>query len=308
MVEESNMQKNFRLSYAELYLFTYNLVSCMRRDLEYLEDYGVTEAKITALNTQNELLNALPSDEILKSDYSYAVDVRNQKRVVVEKTTKSIGLRAKEVYHNNLSREKALNIQYIAQMNDGELLNAALIVHSNAVKFLNDLIPEGITQAYLDTYKTNIEDFKLAIQTAKEKQQIRHEGTQNRTEAANLLYSQVSKYCDYGKAAFEDTNPSRYNDYIIYTPSAGGLKPPTGLKYLIEQNTAVWEVVENATSYELQYSPDGSDWSEAYGGADNMVHYFPPQGGTAFFRCRARNANGFGEFSEVLKIDIPMPS
>ena len=312
MIEESNKQKNFRLSYAELYLFTINLVSCMRRDLEYLEDYGVTEAKITALNAQNEVLNALPSDEILKSDYSYAVDERNHKRAVVEKTTKSIGLRAKEAYRNNLSREKALNIQYLVQLNDGELLNAALIVHSNAVKFLNDLMPEGITQAYLDTYKINIDNFKLSIQTAKEKQQLRNEGTQNRTEAANLLYSQVSKYCDYGKAAFEDTNPSRYSDYVIYTPSAGGLKPPTGLKYLIEHNTAVWDAVENATSYELQYSPNGSDWSEAYGGADNMVYYFPPVEGWAYFRCRARNSNGFGEYSQVLKTGyyqiLPPPS
>ena len=90
--------------------------------------------------------------------------------------------------------------------------------------------------------------------------------------------------------------------------SAGGLKPPTGLKYPPENWVVMWDAVENATSYELQYSPDGSDWSEAYGGADNMVHYIPPQGGTAFFRCRARNANGFGDFSEVLKTEIPMPS
>ena len=115
------------------------------------------------------------------------------------------------------------------------------------------------------------------------------------------------KYTEFGKRAFANSDPAKYNEYIIYTSSAGSLKPPTGLKYLLEHNTAVWDVVENATSYELQYSPDGSDWSEAYGGADNMVHYFPPQSGTAFFRCRARNANGFGEYSEVLKIDIPMP-
>ena len=307
MVEENNVKRNYNLSNAELYLFTYNLVSCMHRDLEYLEEYGVTEIKITALNTQNEQFNSMPNDDILKSDYSYAVDVRNQKREIVEKTTKSIGLRAKEVYFNNQARAKVLHYINLSQMKDLELLNTASSVHTNAVTFINDLKPEGITQTYLDTFKANIEEFKVAIQTAKEKLQLRNEGTQNRNEAGNKLYSLISKYCDYGKAAFEDTNPARYNDYVIYSPSPGPLKPPTGLKYLGEQYTAVWEAVENATSYELQYSPDGSDWSEAYGGADNMVHYFPPQGGTAFFRCRARNANGYGEFSEVLKIDIPMP-
>ena len=52
------------------------------------------------------------------------------------------------------------------------------------------------------------------------------------------------------------------------------------------------------------------EWEELLenSGADTMVHYFPPQGGLAFFRCRARNANGYGDFSEVLKTEIPLPS
>ena len=131
---------------------------------------------------------------------------------------------------------------------------------------------------------------------------------EERVNKGNELYELVSNYCGFGKKLYEKTSPAKYNDYIIYSPSAGGLKPPTGLKYLIEHNTAVWDAVENATSYEMQYSPDEAKWSEAYSGADTTVHYIPPQGGTAFFRCRARNANGYGDFSEVVKVEIPMPS
>ena len=143
---------------------------------------------------------------------------------------------------------------------------------------------------------------------AKKSKEDRDDKTEARIAMGNALYALVLKYCDYGKTEFEYTSPAKYNDYIIYTPSAGGLKPPTGLNYILEHNTAVWDVVENATSYELQYAPDEKTWTDAYSGADNMVLYYPPQGGIAFFRCRARNANGFGEFSEVLKIEIPMPS
>ena len=301
MVEESNVKKNYNLSNAELYLFTYTLVSCMRRDLEYLEDYGVTEIKITALNAQNEQFNSIPNDDILKSDYSYAINVRNQNREVVEKTTKSIGLRAKEVYFNNQAREKVLNYINLSHLKDLELLNTAISVHTNAVTFLNDLKPEGITQAYLDTFKANIEEFKLAIQTAKEKLQLRNEGTQTRIEAGNKLYSLISKYCDYGKAVFENINPSRYNDYVIYAPSAGSLTAPTNLLASYSGTTYMWDMVEHATSYQLEYSPDGETWTEVYTGSDTYCPFVPLNEGWSYYRVRARNNNGFGPFSDVLK-------
>ena len=62
-----------------------------------------------------------------------------------------------------------------------------------------------------------------------------------------------------------------------------------------------WGAVENATSYELEYSQDAAAWTEAYAGSDDAVQYIPSVEGWAYFRCRARNANGYGEYSEVLK-------
>ena len=73
-----------------------------------------------------------------------------------------------------------------------------------------------------------------------------------------------------------------------------------------------WGTVQNATSYELEYSPDGTAWIEAYAGSDDAVQYIPAVEGWAYFRCRARNSNGYGEYSEVLKAgyyqQIPPPS
>ena len=194
------------------------------------------------------------------------------------------------------------------QFIEDTLLAVARRVHEQMTEFLPDLGDFGLTKQVLDDFAALNEAFEAAKNELSLKVSEREFVTKDRIEKGNELYKSVVEFCEIGKRVYAKKNTAKYNDYIIYTPSAGGLKPPTGLKYLIEQNTAMWDAVENATSYELQYSPDEAKWSEAYSGADTMVHYFPPQGGTAFFRCRARNANGFGEFSEVLKTEIPMPS
>ena len=194
------------------------------------------------------------------------------------------------------------------QFIEDTLLAVARRVHEQMTEFLPDLGDFGLTKQELDDFAALNEAFEAAKNELSLKVSEREFVTKDRIEKGNELYKSVVEFCEIGKRVYAKKNTAKYNDYIIYTPSAGGLKPPTGLNYLLEHNTAVWDAVENATSYELQYSPDEKTWSEAYGGADNMVHYFPPQSGTAFFRCRARNANGYGEYSEVLKTEIPLPS
>ena len=312
MNEESNVKKNNKLSYAELYLFTVHLVGCLRRDIATLEDFGITEAKITALNAMNEEVNALPSDELLKSDYYYAVAIKNSLREEVEKVTKRLGIRAKEAFHNNPARINALYFQDIAIKTDTELYEIAVRVHDSATKFLNDLKDEGVTQEKLDAFKLSNESFKEAIIDSKEKATVRLEATQTRIEKSNKLYTKISMYCEYGKTAFENVNPARYNDYVIYAPSAGALKPPTNLEFRPKEKFVMWDIVKYATSYELEYSSDGDNWTEVYSGSDIYTSYTPPVEGWAYFRVRARNINGFGEYSAVLKSGfyhiLPPPS
>ena len=69
---------------------------------------------------------------------------------------------------------------------------------------------------------------------------------------------------------------------------------------------------QSEISYELQYSPDGINWIDVYSGSNDAVQYIPAAEGWAYFRCRASNSNGYGEYSAVLKAgyyqQIPPPS
>jgi len=63
--------------------------------------------------------------------------------------------------------------------------------------------------------------------------------------------------------------------------------------------TFTWDPCEKATSYQLAYTEDDETWNELYAGADTTYTYTPPAG-TRTYKVRARNVNGFSEWSENL--------
>ncbi len=90
--------------------------------------------------------------------------------------------------------------------------------------------------------------------------------------------------------------------------SGGGEVPlaPVGfdLKWLEPMLKFIWMPVEGATSYQLAFSVDGGgSWEELYSGAEAGFDYEPPAG-LRQYRVRARNANGFGDWSVMLDHEV----
>ena len=307
-MRSQNIPRDYRMNDSEMCFLASKICSYLTRDLSDLQDFGITALKISTLKALISDFQNFPDDDYYLGDSMEATELKNQKAVELKEDYRKMILRINMVWGDNPGKLRKVSASEYYSAPLDKLLAMARKTHTFATKYLTELTPAGLTQALLDKFKQLTDDLEAAMAAQDEAIDIRDSKATERGNMGNEIYKTISMYCEIGKKLYAKSNPSKYNDYIIYTPSAGGLKPPAGLKYLVEHYTAVWDAVENATSYELQYSPDGSDWSEAYGGADNMVHYFPPQSGTAFFRCRARNANGYGDFSEVLKIDIPLPS
>ena len=88
----------------------------------------------------------------------------------------------------------------------------------------------------------------------------------------------------------------------------GGNMPsvPEGfdLKWLDPFLKATWHPVEGATSYQLAFSADnGASWEELYSGPEVGFEFEPPAG-LRQYRVRARNANGFGDWSVTLEHEV----
>jgi len=65
-----------------------------------------------------------------------------------------------------------------------------------------------------------------------------------------------------------------------------------------------WDPVESATSYQLAFSEDGGEvWEELYTGEIDSYEYEPPEG-LRQYRVRARNADGYGDWSLVIEFEV----
>jgi len=94
-----------------------------------------------------------------------------------------------------------------------------------------------------------------------------------------------------------------------YTQSGGGGEVPAapedfGYVWLEPVLQFGWHAVDGATSYQIAFSEDGGVvWEELYSGADTDFEFEPPEG-LRQYRVRARNANGYGEWSDIIEYEI----
>jgi hypothetical protein len=66
-----------------------------------------------------------------------------------------------------------------------------------------------------------------------------------------------------------------------------------------------WDAAATATGYQLAWSADNEDWEELYFGADISYEYTPPSG-LQYYKVRARNVHGYGDWSDIISYDVPV--
>ena len=306
------IQRNYNLADADLCVFASNLVAKMTRDLQDLKNFGVTAQNITDLETLGNVFETFPSDDYFIGTVMIATDAKLAIFDQIREVIRNMATRVELKWGLDSGQYRVLGVTGMTRFDENKLLLKSRAMHETMTKYLADLAAFGLTQAELDAWEALNESCETAMRTQSLAQSERDDSTNNRIKAGNALYEKVAEYCEIGKRVYVKTNPAKYNDYIIYGHAAGPVKPPVNLAYRPGDFVISWNLVENATSYELEYSPDGSAWTVAYSGSDDAVQYIPAVEGWAYFRCRARNSNGYGEFSEVLKAgyyqQIPPPS
>ena len=300
------------MSDSELCLFTTNLCIFLTRDLADLQDFGITSQKIATLQALGDAFEVFPNDDYYLGAVMEATEIKQMKAEELKEAYRKMVLRVTMIWGEDQSMLRRVGASEYYAAPDDKLITLSNNAHLFLTEHLTQLAPVGLTQELLDAFQTLIQEFDVLISTQKKAVDLRDKKARERGNKGNELYQLVSMYCEIGKKIYARTDISRYNDYVIYGHAAGPLKPPVMIGYRPGDFVISWGAVENATSYELEYSPDGSTWTVAYTGGDNAVQYIPAVEGWAYFRCRARNANGYGEFSEVLKTGyyqiLPPPS
>ena len=311
-MEQEQILRDYRISDSELVGFTEQLCGYITRDIIEFTNFGVTATNVTALKALNEVFEYYPLDAVYKQEVIVAIQTKDYCRTEVQKIVRSMALRVELKWGKNSAQYKQFEIADISKLGDDAYISRArgIYTHMNTHKL--DYTAEGLTTEMLTQMETMTDALAKAVYDANEMLTERKLKSIERAQKGNEIYGLVSRYCEIGKRIWDGVNPAKFDNYVIYGASAGPLKPPVMIGYRPGDFVVSWGIVANATSYELQYSSDAASWTEAYSGGDDAVQYIPAVEGWAYFRCRARNSNGYGEFSEVLKAgyyqQIPPPS
>jgi len=169
--------------------------------------------------------------------------------------------------------------------------------------------PEALPQTMIDNLQILVDDAKDKYYLAGIERREAEEAT---VEIQTMYADDVDKLRSiyHWVVAFWGKRDPRLIDLGFVTAkdqSGGGPTPavPQNLAYDSGTGAFSWDAVDGATSYQLSYRATGSsdEWQEAYSGSDIGV-VFDPGAASWDFRVRARNSNGYGDWSAVISVVI----
>ena len=309
-MSNKDFQKKFSLSYVELIQISKNLCVVLTRDLSDLSIFGLTAASITNLSDLTEAF------EDSRTDLEYEGDLMiktQEKYALVEQVYDQIrfmNARVESAFGLNSTIYTTFRFNNIYGLTDSELLDSFRRIIRTANKYITELTPFGVTPALITSLNTLAAGFSASIVDQEEAIDARRIASLKRLEDANEIYELVNNYSNFGKKFYSKSDPAKYEDYVIYTPSAGGLTAPKNFRFFRGSRVFTWDLVENATRYEVEMSLDQIEWNQIFYESWNEIEVDVPDG-FSYYRCRAHNSGGFGDFCDVLAIEyyrfLPTP-
>ena len=299
---ENEVKRNYTITDGELSMLVSNYCLVLARDLSDMSSFGLTQAKITALNSKGNAFEQFPSDEYCAGLQMLATENKNNLLAQLMNVISQMAWRVETKWGVNSKQYKMLAVTGIYNQQEDTVLRLARSIYQSMLHFLPDLTDTGLTQTMLDDFKTLIDNFEISKNEQFNTILDREAKAQVRIEKGNELYKEIISYCELGKKLYANVNPAKYNDYVIYGSAEGGkLVAPTGLIYIRNDGMMSWDPVVHATSYQLERSTTGSEWEEYYAGSETTFSVVPEANTEYYYRCRARNSGGYGPYSEVYR-------
>jgi hypothetical protein len=209
------------------------------RDMTDFSTRGVSAATVTALEALITAFDNYPTDSELLGMVSLATEekdaIAEQIRIAIRKIRSMA-----EIKYGKAGKYKIFDFKDMAALSDNELDKLAKRVVRVGTTYLTELTSEGLTQAMLTALTDLYTDFDDALDTKEIAIETRNQSTQERVEKGNTLYTEVSRLCAIGRALYVDTNPAKYEDYVIY----GSNYTPPALKGTVKRQENQEPIVE----------------------------------------------------------------
>jgi hypothetical protein len=166
--------------------------------------------------------------------------------------------------------------------------------------------PISMPLVFFDRLATAFAAAHLAFQTKASARTGANHARLARNEQHRIDIQNLKLIFSFANAIWEESDV-RYNDIGFARPEqadAGSKintpQAPTGIGFN-GSTTLEWTAVPGATSYYVSTSDDGEEWEDEITTQTNSSTVRTELQGKVFYRVRARNAGGFGEFSATFE-------
>lgn len=227
-MENNSNRRNYKITDADLCMFTSNLCITLERDIDSLSSFGLNLSKISELKALGDAFEVFQPDIFYQGDVMIATEDKNALRNRVLDTIRSLALRVEIKWGANSTNYRRLEIANLSRLSDDLLLVTSINVHIKMTDYLPNLSDFALTQTMLDEYEDLNTQFKNALNAQADAKVIRENKKVERIAKGNEIYALVNAYCNFGKQTFEKTSPARYNDYIIYSAKSKKAKKKDG--------------------------------------------------------------------------------
>jgi hypothetical protein len=202
------------------------------------------------------------------------------------------------------------NMYEKARYSPQKLVNLLQLAHRNAnsTVYKAALIAAGFLQTDIDSLETIATELNTRYNVQQDYLQHTYSRTEERTIAFNAVWDVMVKINAASKIVFKDS-PAKIEFYLLYQASTpiGTLTAPTNFEFNNGTLIFDWHAVENATSYELESSTDGTNYSSYWTGTELSCTLTEIPSTMMYYRVRARNAGGYGPSSDVIQYDFHPP-
>lgn len=187
------------------------------RDLADLATYGVVQATLDDIDAKSSAFANHPVDEYYAGLLMEAVADRDAKLLAMSEVAESIVRRGEIIWGKGDAAITKFGFEGYIKKKPADKVMICKTVHKVGTENLVALGAAGLTQTILDSLNTKIGDATSGIGQKIARVADRDGGTQTRITLGNALYEAVVKLADTGKSLWENTDESKYNDYVIYT-------------------------------------------------------------------------------------------
>ena len=208
--------RTYQMPDSDLSMYVFILHATLLRDILYLEEFGITEAKLDELFALQQQFQTLPTHGQMRARKKQVLEVRENKRVALLETVGAIRQRVESAFGRNHSAYEEFNFDRIARAKDTELPTRLSMIADAGVNYLAELSEYGQTLAELTALQTEAAAFTAILNDVNKASANRKETTRERITLGNQMYYIASTYAKIAQQKFSNTNPAKYLDYVIY--------------------------------------------------------------------------------------------